>query len=295
MSLIPSPAASARDVRNGYIFGFITVSLWAGFVLMSRTAEASGLNGFDLTALRFGTAALFLLPAWLFWHRVALFNLPMLALAAAGGIGYSVCVYSAFHFAPASHGAVLLSGILPFFVTLMAWLILGESPSQHRWMALGVIGLGVLCLGVYSIGNLHQSWPGDLLLISSSFLWGLYTVLVKRWGKTPWDITIGVALLSALIYLPVYWLFLPKGLFTAPWHAILMQAFFQGVMVVIVAMLCFMQAMARLGPTRLGAVMATVPAFAGIGAVVLLGEPFSWLLVAGLLLTCSGAWLGSRG
>jgi drug/metabolite transporter (DMT)-like permease len=40
--------------------------------------------------------------------------------------------------------------------------------------------------------------------------------------------------------------------------------------------------------------MATVPAFAGIGAVVFLGEHFSWLLVSGLLLTCGGAWLGSR-
>lgn len=292
---MPSPALEPHAIRNGYIFGFITVSLWAGFVLLSRTAEASGLNGFDLTALRFGTAALFLLPARLFWHRVPLFNRQMLALAAVGGIGYSVCVYSAFHFAPASHGAVLLSGILPFFVTLMAWLILGERPSKVRCGALGVIGLGVVCLGIYSVGNLHQSWPGDLLLIASSALWGLYTVLVKRWGKTPWDITIGVALLSALIYLPFYWLFLPKGLSAAPWHAILLQAFFQGVLVVIVAMLCFMQAMARLGPTRLGAVMATVPAFAGVGAVVLLGEPFSWLLVAGLLLTCGGAWLGSRG
>jgi drug/metabolite transporter (DMT)-like permease len=292
---MPSPVSEPHAIRNGYIFGFITVSLWAGFVLLSRTAESNGLNGFDLTALRFGTAALFLLPARLFWHRVPLFNLQMLALAAVGGIGYSVCVYSAFHFAPASHGAVLLSGILPFFVTLMAWLILGERPSQHRVMALGVIGLGVVCLGIYSIGNLHESWPGDLLLVTSSALWGLYTVLVKRWGKTPWDITIGVALMSALIYLPFYWLFLPKGLPTAPWDAILLQAFFQGVLVVIVAMLCFMQAMARLGPTRLGAVMATVPAFAGVGAVLLLGEPFSWLLVAGLVLTCSGAWLGSRG
>lgn len=289
------PATSARDVRNGYIFGFITVLLWAGFVLLSRTAEANGLNGFDLTALRFGTAAIFLVPAWLFWLRVPLFNWRMLALVATGGIGYAVCVYSAFHFSPASHGAVLLSGVLPFFVTLMAWLVLGERPSRIRYAALAVIGLGVLCLGFYSLGNLHQSWPGDLLLLGSSALWGLYTVLVKRWGKTPWEITIGVALLSALIYLPVYWLFLPKGLFTAAWQVILIQGFFHGILVVIVAMLCFMQAMARLGPTRLGAVMATVPAFAGIGAVVVLGEPFSWLLVAGLLLTCSGAWLGSRG
>lgn len=289
------PHTHAHYTRNGYIFGFITVLLWAGFVLLSRTAEANGLNGFDLTALRFGTAAIFLIPAWLFWLRVPLFNLRMLALVASGGIGYAVCVYSAFHFAPASHGAVLLSGVLPFFVTLMAWLVLGERPSRTRYAALAVIGLGVLCLAFYSLDNLSQSWPGDLLLISSSALWGLYTVLVKRWGKTPWEITIGVALLSALIYLPFYWFFLPKGLFTAPWHAIVIQGVFQGVLVVIVAMLCFMQAMERLGPTRLGAVMATVPAFAGIGAVVILGEPFSWLLVAGLLLTCSGAWLGSRG
>jgi drug/metabolite transporter (DMT)-like permease len=283
-------------VRNGYIFGFITVSLWAGFVLLSRTAEANGLNGFDLTALRFGTAALFLLPAWLFWHRVPLFNLARCWRSPPPVASVTRCAFTRrFTLHPLHTARCCLSGVLPFFVTLMAWLILGERPSQHRVMALVVIGAGVLCIGFYSMGNLRESWPGDVLLLTCSCLWGLYTVLVKLWRKSPWDITIGVALMSALIYLPVYWLFLPKGLLTAPWQAILLQAFFQGVLVVIVAMLCFMQAMARLGPTRLGAVMATVPAFAGIGAVVLLGEPFSWLLVAGLLLTCSGAWLGSRG
>jgi drug/metabolite transporter (DMT)-like permease len=289
------PETPAQRTRNGYLFGFVTVLLWAGFVLLSRTAESNGLNGFDLTALRFGTASLLLIPAWWFWLRVPLFNWHMLALVATGGIGYAVCVYSAFHFAPASHGAILLSGILPFFVTLMAWLVLGERPSRARYIALMTIGFGVLCLAFHSLNGLRQSWPGDLLLVGSSCLWGLYTVLVKRWGKTPWEITIGVALLSALIYLPVYGLFLPKGLPHAPWHAIIIQGFFQGVLVVIVAMLCFMQAMERLGPTRLGAVMATVPAFAGLGAVFVLGEPFSWLLVAGLVLTCGGAWLGSRG
>ncbi len=157
-----------------------------------------------------------------------------------------------------------------------------------------VIGGGVLCLAIYSLGNLRQSWPGDLLLLASSCLWAIYSVLAKRWGKTPKDITIGVGLLSALIYLPCYWFLLPKGIHAASWNAILVQAFFQGVLVVVVAMLTFMKAMEQLGPTRLGAVMATVPAFAGIGAVALLGEPFSWLLVLGLLLNCGGAWLGSR-
>ncbi|MCC7515840.1 MAG: DMT family transporter [Pseudomonadales bacterium] len=285
---------SETSTRSGYAFAFITVCLWAGFVLLSRMAEASGLNSFDVTALRFGTAAILLLPAWLFWLRVNLFNRQMLILAFSGGIGYALCAYSAFRFAPASHGAVLLSGVLPFFVTLMAWLLLGEKPSTQRWVALAVIGGGVLCMAFYSLDNLQHSWPGDLLLLGSSCLWGLYSVLVKRWHKSPWEITIGVGLLSALIYLPCYWLLLPKNLFTVAWGIVAVQAFFQGILVVIVAMMCFMQAMEKLGPTRLGAVMATVPAFAGIGAVVLLGEPFSWLLIAGLLLTCGGAWMGSR-
>lgn len=283
------------SMRKGYIYGFITVAMWAGFVLLSRLAQASGLNSFDLTALRFGTAAFLLLPAWLFWQRVPLFTVQTLVLTITGGIGYALCAYSAFHFAPASHGAVLLSGVLPFFVTLVAWFLLGEKPSAQRWMALSVIGGGVLCLAFYSVGDLQQSWPGDLLLLTSSCLWALYSVLAKRWGKTPKEITVGVGLLAAFIYLPVYCLLLPKGIHSASWSTILVQAFFQGVLVVVVAMLTFMRAMEQLGPTRLGAVMATVPAFAGIGAVVLLHEPFSWLLVAGLLMTCYGAWLGSKG
>ncbi|MEZ5540184.1 MAG: DMT family transporter [Pseudomonadales bacterium] len=285
---------SNTAIQKGYIYGFITVSLWAGFVLLSRIAQSSGLNSFDLTALRFGPASLLLLPAWLFWQRVPIFTVQTLVLTAVGGVGYALCAYSAFRFAPASHGAVLLSGTLPFFVTLVAWFILGEKPSIQRMVALCVIGGGVLCLAIYSLGNLRQSWPGDLLLLVSSCLWAIYSVLAKRWGKTPKDITIGVGLLSALIYLPCYWFLLPKGIHAASWNAILVQAFFQGVLVVVVAMLTFMKAMEQLGPTRLGAVMATVPAFAGIGAVALLGEPFSWLLVLGLLLTCGGAWLGSR-
>lgn len=283
------------SLRSGYIFGFITVALWASFVLLSRIAGASGLNGFDLAALRFGTAAVLLLPVWLFRLRVNIFNRRMLALAITGGVGYALCAYSAFHFAPASHGAILLSGVLPFFVTVMAWLILREKPSNTRWLALSVIASGVICLAFYSLSDLHNSWPGDLLLLLSSCLWGIYTVLAKRWQVSPWEITIGVSLLSAFIYLPSYYFFLPKGIFLASWSAIAVQAFFQGFLVVIVAMVCFMRAMEYLGPTRLGAVMATVPAFAGIGAVLLLGEPFSWLLIAGLLLTCSGAWLGSKG
>jgi drug/metabolite transporter (DMT)-like permease len=75
---------------------------------------------------------------------------------------------------------------------------------------------------------------------------------------------------------------------------VLLQGFYHGVLVAIVAMVLYMQALARLGPMRLGTVMATVPAIAGVGATLVLGEPFSLWLVAGLVLTSLGAWLGTR-
>lgn len=285
---------SASSARSGYFYAAACVFIWSGFVLLSRIAGKTALTGFDLTALRFGTAAVLLLPAWLFWKRVPLLTPRMFMLVATGGIGYAVTVYSSFRFAPAAHGAVLLSGLLPFFVAALTWRLLGEPLRPSLKQALLLIGLGVASLAIHSLHDLGSSWPGDLLMIAASFLWGLYTVLVKKWGYSPWETTLGVALLSALLYLPVYVLFLPKGLSQVPMATIWLQAFYQGVLVVIVAMVLYMQALVRLGPTQLGAVMATVPAVAGIGATLALGEPFSMWLVVGLVFTSLGAWLGTR-
>lgn len=286
--------SSSATLRSGYLFACATVSIWAGFVLMTRRAGISALNGFDLTALRFGTASLLLFPAWLFWRRVPLLDVRLLLLAATGGIAYSLTVYWSFRFAPAAHGAVLISGMLPFFVAACAWMIQGEPPRRSLRVALVVIAAGMAAMAMDAFRQPGSTWRGDLLMITSSFIWAVYTVLVRRFGYSPAETTIGVALLAALIYLPVYLLWLPKGIAEVPLHAVLVQAFYQGVLVVIVAMVLYMQALVRLGPTRLGSIMATVPAVAGLGAWLILGEPLSDFLLVGLLLTSAGAWLGSR-
>lgn len=288
MSALPGPS------RTGYAFAAATVFIWAGFVLFSRMAGKGELNGNDLVALRFGVAAALLLPAWWFKWRVPLFTRRMAALMVFGGMAYTLLAYWSFRFAPAAHGAVLLSGVLPFFVALVTWVVLKQSPSYRVRQALLCIAGGVVCLGLHSLGGLAESWPGDLMMVAASLSWAIYTVLVRRWGFAPAETTIGVTLLSALCFLPLYVLLLPKGLPQAPWSAILVQGFYQGVLVAIVAMVLYMAALARLGPLRLGTVMATVPAIAGMGATLILGEPFSLWLVGGLLLTSFGAWLGTR-
>lgn len=268
--------------------------IWSGFVLLSRMAGKSSLNGNDLVALRFATAAAILLPFWAFKWRVPLLDKRLLLLALVGGLGYTLLAYWSFHFAPAAHGAVLLSGVLPFFVAGVAWALHGEPARPQIRHALVAIAAGVVCLALHSLKGLGESWPGDLMLLSASLLWAFYTVLVRRWGYSPVETTIGVTLLSAVLFLPVYYFLLPKGISHAPMSAIVTQAFYQGVIVAIAAMVLYMQALSRLGPLRLGTAMATVPAIAGTGATLVLGEPFSLWLVAGLVLTSIGAWLGTR-
>jgi drug/metabolite transporter (DMT)-like permease len=280
--------------NSGYFFAIVTILIWAGFVLVARMGGISELNIFDITALRFGVASLVLLPLWLFWKRVPLFNKTVLSLALSGGLGYSLTVYFAFKHAPAAHGAVLLSGLLPFFVPLVAWVMLREPLRRNLKLALPVIALGVICLGVDIFSRSENTLPGDLLLITSSMIWAVYTILAKRSGYGAWEVAIGGALLSALIFLPIYLLFLPKAIMTAPLHDIFLQGIYQGLVVAVIAMLTYMATMTRLGPAKTGACMAMVPAVAGIGASLILGEALNVWLISGLLATSAGAWWGAR-
>ncbi|MFZ5582698.1 MAG: DMT family transporter [Pseudomonadota bacterium] len=283
-----------QHLRRGYFYAALTVAVWSGFILVSRLGGKSPLTAWDVTALRFGTAALILLPVWL-WRRPRLnFSWRMVILAVTGGCGYGVLVYAGFKLTSAAHGAVLLPGMLPFLVALMAWLVLGERPSPQRWLGLVGIAAGIACLATDSFGSSVGDWRGDLLILASSLSWAIYTVLVRRWQVAPWDATLGVGLVSAALYLPVYVLWLPHNLAAASLSTIVLQAAYQGVLAVIVAMMFFMRAVAILGPTKVGTLMALIPAIAGTAAAPLLGEPLSPWLMAGLVLVSLGAWVGSQ-
>jgi drug/metabolite transporter (DMT)-like permease len=103
-----------------------------------------------------------------------------------------------------------------------------------------------------------------------------------------------VALASALVYLPVYLLWLPKGVHEVSMSMLLLQGLYQGLGPTIIAMLMFLRAVAILGAERTGALVALVPVMAGLGAVPLLGEPLTGWLIAGLTLVSLGAYLSAR-
>jgi drug/metabolite transporter (DMT)-like permease len=218
-------------------------------------------------------------------------------LALTGGLLFLTLVYAGFKLAPAAHGGILLPGMQPFLVTALAWLLMGNRPSRQRLLALLPIALGVACVAVPQLIGHHEgpsTLGGDALLLGASVAWASYSVLVKKWPHDPWLLTRFVALGSALVYLPVYLLWLPKGLDQVSAGMLVFQGLYQGIGPTIVAMILFLQAVSILGAERTGALVALVPVMAGLGAVPLLGEPLTIWLVAGLALVSAGAWLSSR-
>ena len=274
--------------RKAYLQVALTILIWSGFIMVSRLAGRSVLSFWDVTALRFGTATCLLLPAIWSW-RHSLWQWRMFALALTGGLGYSLLVYAAFARAPATHAAVLLPGMMPFLTSVVAFLFLSERPDQHRRISLVLAALGLACM-IYSLWRAGTPLSaGDLLYLSASLSWSIYTVLLRLWQIPPWQATTGVASLSALLYLPIYVLFLPHHLHAAAWSAILLQAGYQGCLVVIVAMILYTRAVSVLGAVRVGMCMALVPGLAALLAIPLLAEKPSGGQVLALVLIMTSA------
>lgn len=284
-----------REQLVGYLAAGATLFIWTAFVLISRLGGKSALTSYDVLALRLSTASLVLLPFAGSLPDGAWRDFRLWALALIGGVGYGMLAYGGFKLAPAAHGGILLSGLQPFLITAAAWLLVGTRPTRLRSIGLSAIALGVACAALPHFTHWSSdTLLGDALLLAASVAWAFYSVLAKRWGYSAWTLTRAVALGSAILYLPIYALCLPKQLAAAPLSMILTQGLFQGIGATILAMLFFLKAVSSLGPERTAALLALVPVTAGILAVPLLDEALTGWLVSGLLFVSLGAFIASR-
>jgi drug/metabolite transporter (DMT)-like permease len=290
---------SSRSSQSwGYLYALLTLLIWSSFVVMSKWGGQQGLTPFDVTALRVSAAALCLLPWWLprLLHaqrrRLPLYQ--TLTLAALAGVSYPLIAYTGFLYAPASHGAVLIAGLLPLSTTILSYWLLHEWFSAGKLAGLLLMVCGaLLLLGQAAHPEYRWSIVGDVILIGAGVVWAIFTVLIRYWKASAFDVTLAVAAASALFYLPIYLLFLPKH-----WHMVtpdhlLYQALFQGVLVVCVAMWTYGKATEILGSTQTVMLLSTVPVVGSAMSVLWLGEPLTTALIMGALLTTTGALIGA--
>jgi drug/metabolite transporter (DMT)-like permease len=263
----------SREVRTGLTCAFSILFIWAGFILVSRFSAKGLLTSWDMAALRFSGAFLAALPL------LARYGRPRLTLPQAAGVvvtaalGFPLLAFAGFQFAPASHGGVMLPGMLPLQVAVLLWVVHGERWTRARAVSLGLVVLGVLLLARDTFGDHPGAWRGDLLLFGGSFSWAIYTLMVRRWGISALQTTLAIALYAAPVYLPFWFLLLPSRIHAAPVGEVVFQLVYQGVLAVVVAGFLFTRALTALGPMALTAITAVVPALTALAAWPLLGEP----------------------
>ena len=298
----------------GLVAALVTVAIWTGFIVIGRASAGFSLLPFDIALLRIVGAGAVLLP-WGWWlarrERAAasLWGLsplplrPTLLAGLFGGLLYALLCYAGFFFAPAAHASVLMPGSLPLWTALLAAALLGERIPAARALGLACILAGGLLVGgaglLAALAGGGEVWTGDLIFIGASFCWSMYGVLARRFGLDPVRATIAISVFALLAYLPTFALLvatgvLPTRLGAAPWGEIVFQMLFQGVGSVVISGITFVQMVRAFGPVKSTMITALVPGLSALGAVIFLGEPLGWNLLAGLALVTAGILFGVR-
>ncbi len=304
---------------TGLLAAVVTVAIWTSFIVIARASAQFTLGPYDIAFARILGASAVLLPVgwWMVRQQRAAGTLapgggwlglsPLAFRISAvcgffGGLMYAVLAYAGFFHAPAAHASVLMPGSLPLWTTLLAALILKDRITPARAAGLACILAGDLLVGGASLLSAFDGgdvWKGDLLFMAAAFCWSTYSVLARRHALGAVEATSAITLFALITYVPGYLLLstldvLHSRLGAAPWGEIAFQALFQGVGSVAISGVTFTLMIRHYGPVRSTMITALVPGLSALGAVLFLGEPLGWNLLAGLALVTAGILFGVR-
>lgn len=281
---------------RGALWGVFAISIWVGWIIFTRFGVTTTLTAYDITALRFTCAGLVMLPlVWREGWGIARAGWPTwLMVVCCAGAPYVLLASSGLRFAPAAHAGALVPGTMPLWAALLAMVFLGERISGLRRLGLMLIPVGiVIILGAGLTDFASGHWRGHLLFLSAAMTWASFTVAVRRAGLQPMHAAAVVSVVSMLVYVPIYVLFLPHRIAEASWGVLVSQTLYQGIAVSIVSLVAYARAVSILGASLGASFASLVPVMAMLGAIPLLGEVPAGYDYLGIAAVTCGVFLSS--
>lgn len=254
------------------------ISIWVGWILLTRYGVTTTLSPYDITALRFACAGLLLAPVVYRrgWGIRQVGIMKWLVIVCCAGVPYVLIASSGLQFAPAAHAGALVPGTMPLWAALLAMLFLKEKITGVRKLGLMLIPVGiVIFVGAGLTDFASGNWRGHLLFLTAAMTWASFTVAMRSAGQsgfTPLQAAAVVSVVSAVVYLPVYLLFLPHRIMEAPLGPIITQTIYQGIFVSIISLFAYARSVAILGASLGASFASLVPVLAMLTAIPLLGE-----------------------
>jgi drug/metabolite transporter (DMT)-like permease len=183
---------------------------------------------------------------------------------------------------------------VPVTVALLSAMLLGRRLSPSGWVGIALSSAGVLVLTSVRPAGLAQAGWGDLMVLSTCFLWASCTLLslapMRRSGAlrtTAWSMAVAAvpSLLAAAV----------DGSLREPTPARSVAAvLFLGLGASAVAMWAFNSAVSEIGPERAAAFQYLQPFVTLAGSALLLDEPMTRAMLASGPVVLLGVWLIQR-
>ena len=275
----------------------VAVTLW-GLAPVATRAAVAHLAPLPLLVLRLTVASLVLLP-WAIPVFRRLRPRPAGRLIAAGIlglVGYNLPVTVGLQWLPASTAGLLLA-TEPVWVMVLGRVFLGERGDARTWLGSAVALGGVAVLagpGALTGAHGYQALAGAGLVLAGTLAFGAYTIVLRPlsrdYGAIP--ATAASTVVGTLPYLAF------AGTLSGPGLAHLDPAVwgelaFLALGSTAAGLLLWNRAVLTLGTTRASLLLYLEPAVSVLGAVVLLGEHVSVLMIAGGLLILAGVAVAS--
>jgi len=274
------------------------VAIWAGWLVMMRLGVTTTLSAPDLIALRFAIAGPLLLPV-VMRRGLALDRLGwpgLIAVVFGAGAPQALVVGVGLMFAPASHAGALFQGVLPLAVACVAAMVLKERITAARKIGLAFVLVGAFVIGGIGLSSVSgRQSVGHLLFLTAAGLWAGYTVAIRRARMDGLHAAAIAAVVSLMIYLPLYMTFVEDGLFEAPAMDLVVQAFYQGVLTAVVSLALYGRAINLLGASNAAVFVALGPMMTALMAIPMLGEWPSRTDWFAIILIAIGVYLSSGG
>lgn len=278
------------------LFPLISVLIWSGNTIVTKAA-AGVISPGSISFYRWVLAFLVLSPfvgraAWRNRSAAAHLWKELLCTSLLGMVGYQCLAYVAAETTSAVNMGVILA-LMPLFSTLFACVIAAERLSPKRLVG-GIVSIGGL---VYLAsrghpmslvnGGLHL---GDALMVAAVLSNALYGVLLKRWSmKLPvWEQLFWQILVAIVALLPI-WLLGTVSPITARNLPLIL---FAAIPTSLLAPMCWMTGISRLGAARTALTMNLLPLIVAILAWALLKEQLHTYDYLGGMIALAGVMLG---
>lgn len=272
-----------------------SVAIWANFLVTTGGATMGGIGVIELGVIRAFTCSIVLIPV--LW-RIGLWPKGMetwrfLVMVLGAGVSFMFLIPLGFSMAPPADSGIFAPGVLPLWVALLSWLVLGEKIGGLR-----IIGFILIAIGVFAVGGYDAlstagdgAWIGYMCFSGGSLLFSFYAIAQRGSGLSALEATALVSFWCvpiALIAIAIWGVdFSEASVALIAWTGL--SQFGSGV----VAIVTYTYAIMRLGPSRGSAFVALTPAIVALASDLVLGIPAKPLVWVGVAVVSAGVLIAS--